>query len=260
MSNLLVPLSFLIAGLFMALPAQAQRSCPSDRPCILAVYNERTNLIVEWNDTEDRDHYNLRWSHPGKSVEQVEIPGGSGSKFTVKDFLPDTRYTFAVQGCRKPLVGRSECTPWYEETALSCGARATPCRGDEAATADAAIAHLVNHSSSYCLDTDGRGANGGVVRMWNCVNHPNQLWEIQGARLKNRASGFCLDTDGRAVNGGAVRMWTCVNHPNQLWEIRGDRLKNKASGFCLDSDGKAVNGGAVRMWECVIHPNQSWRR
>ena len=216
MSNSMVPLPFLIAGLFfMALPAQAQRSCPADRPCILAVYNERTNLVVEWNDTEDRDHYNLRWSRPGKSVEQVEVRGGSGGRFTLKDFMPDTRYTFAVQGCRKPLVGRSECTPWYEETVTSCGARATPCRNQ---AADAAITHLVSLSSNYCLDTDGRAVNGGRVRMWTCVNHPNQLWEIHGDRLKNRASGFCLDTDGRAVNGALVRMWKCVTHPNQGWK------------------------------------------
>jgi Ricin-type beta-trefoil lectin domain len=105
------------------------------------------------------------------------------------------------------------------------------------------------------------------VRMWECANHPNQLWEvqheqrgeIQGARLKNRASDFCLDTDGRGENGGVVRMWTCANHPNQLWEI-GARLKNRASGFCLDTDGRAVNGGAVRMWECAVHNNQGWRR
>ncbi len=60
------------------------------------------------------------------------------------------------------------------------------------------------------------------MRIWECVDHPNQLWDIENLpagrfRLKNRASGFCLDSDGAATNGGAVRMWQCVAHPNQSW-------------------------------------------
>ena len=126
----------------------------------------------------------------------------------------------------------------------------------------------VNNSSNYCLDTDGRAANGGLVRMWTCVPHPNQTWTVSPVsdgsfRLTNRSSNFCLDTDGSPRNGGQVRMWSCVDHPNQLWEIQNHpagyyRLKNKASGFCLDTDGAAANGGAVRMWQCATHPNQSW--
>ena len=126
----------------------------------------------------------------------------------------------------------------------------------------------VNNSSNYCLDTDGRAANGALVRMWKCEPHPNQTWTVFPVRagtfwLRNRSSNFCLDTDGSPKNGGQVRMWGCVDHPNQLWEIQNlpaghYRLKNKASGFCLDTDGAAANGGAVRMWQCVDHPHQSW--
>lgn len=114
-------------GLYLP-PATSVRLCPVDRPCIRAVYNERANLIVEWSDTESRDRYNLRWSRPGKPVKQLEIHGGRGGRFVLRNFRPNTRYTFAVQGCRKPLIGRSKCTPWYEETVLSCGARWNPCR------------------------------------------------------------------------------------------------------------------------------------
>lgn len=35
---------------------------------------------------------------------------------------------------------------------------------------------LVNMASKYCLDTDGAAVNGGGVRMWGCVSHPNQSW------------------------------------------------------------------------------------
>ena len=102
--------------------------CPYDRPCIKAVYNEGTNLIIEWNDTEARTHYNFRWSRPGKQVIQVEVQGGKGGRFTLRNFRPNTRYTFAVQGCRKPLIGSSTCTPWYELTVISCGSPLNPCR------------------------------------------------------------------------------------------------------------------------------------
>jgi len=50
--------------------ASNPRLCPSDRPCILPVYNARTNLIVERNDTERLDHDNARWSRPGKESKQ----------------------------------------------------------------------------------------------------------------------------------------------------------------------------------------------
>lgn len=111
-----------------ATPALAQRACPAGQPCILAVYNQRANLVVEWNDSDERDHYNLRWSRPGRGAVQVERPGGRGGHFVLKNFRPNTKYTFAVQGCSKPLIGSSTCTGWYTEVVTSCGARATPCR------------------------------------------------------------------------------------------------------------------------------------
>src|SRR5262245_52634100 len=81
-----------------------------------------------------------------------------------------------------------------------------------------------NSSSKYCLDTDGRAANGGVVRMWKCAAHPNQTWIVKRVgpdvfQLINDSSKFCLDTGGSRMNGAQVRMWGCANHPNQLWEI-----------------------------------------
>lgn len=127
---------------------------------------------------------------------------------------------------------------------------------------------LTNLASGFCLDTDGQSVNGGSVRMWNCVNHPNQIWTMISVgpshRLMNRNSNFCLDSDGTQVNRGQVRMWACSNHPNQLWDVQqlasgSYRLVNRASGLCLDTDGRSVNGGEARMWNCSNHLNQSWR-
>jgi hypothetical protein len=82
--------------------------------------------------------------------------------------------------------------------------------------------HLMNDSSKYCLDTDGKKVNGGAVRMWECADHPNQQWQVLGLTggrysLKNMASGYCLDTDGKMMNGGGVRIWECADHGNQRW-------------------------------------------
>ena len=100
----------------LKMSASTSRGCPDDRPCILAIYNSGRNLVVEWNDTEGRDHYNVRWSRPGREPEQIERPGGRGGNFVLRNFRISERYTFSVQGCRKPLIGRSVCTAWYEET------------------------------------------------------------------------------------------------------------------------------------------------
>jgi len=120
---------------------------------------------------------------------------------------------------------------------------------------------LVNASSGYCLDTDGRAVDGGAVRMWHCADHTNQTWEIRtlgsnAFRLINHSSKFCLGTDGRAVDGGAVRMRPCADHADQTWEIRTSgpdalRLINRSSNYCLDTDGRAIDGGAVRMWRAA---------
>jgi len=119
-------LAFAVLG--QAVSSASANSCPVGRPCITAVYNQRANLVLEWNDTEERDRYNVRWSRPGKDAVQVEMPGGSRGQFSVKNFRPDTPYTFAVQGCRKPTIGRSRCTEWVQQTATSCGAKSSPCR------------------------------------------------------------------------------------------------------------------------------------
>jgi len=119
-------LSIALIALSSTSKASEPRGCPADRPCIQSVYNVGANLIVKWNDTEGRDHYNIRWSRPGKAAQQIERPGGRGGSFTLKNFNANTRYTFSVQGCRKPLIGTSTCTEWYNEVVTSCVTRASP--------------------------------------------------------------------------------------------------------------------------------------
>ncbi len=125
---------------------------------------------------------------------------------------------------------------------------------------------LINRSTNYCLDTDGK--KNGAVRMWECGDHPNQSWELLSSsggkyQIRNIASDNCLDTDGRAVNGGKVIMRECYFPDPRVWKIvklSRNRLqfKNEVSGYCLDTDGRIAKGAAVRMWKCADHPNQTW--
>ena len=117
-------------AIVFGLPATAGEvvGCPSGMPCIIHVYNERAKLIIEWNDEEERDHFNFRWSRSGRAEQQHEVSGGRGGQFTLTRFNPNIQYTFKVQGCTEPLIGRSTCTNWYVKRHLSCGAQWNPCR------------------------------------------------------------------------------------------------------------------------------------
>lgn len=122
-----VPRIFLPVDYYRTL-AHDVIQCAVDRPCIGSVYNVGANLIIEWSDTEHRDHYNFRWSRPGRQDTQIEVPGDRGGSFTLRNFWPNTRYTFKVQGCHKAFLAPSRCTPWEETTVVSCGAQWNPCR------------------------------------------------------------------------------------------------------------------------------------
>jgi hypothetical protein len=128
MNRSTVLLMLSAALLIISSPSHGQRLCPADRPCIGGVYNQGTKLIIEWRDVEARDHYNFRWSRPGRDPSQHHVSGGRGGRFTLNHFRGNTRYTLAVQGRRKPLIGRSTSTPWYDLVVTSCGSRANPCR------------------------------------------------------------------------------------------------------------------------------------
>ena len=148
--------------------------------------------------------------------------------------------------------------------------------GAKPAAAQSNYQPIINEGSAYCLDTNGLATNGGLVRMWQCQRHPNQLWLIQqasgGFRIRNQASGFCLDVDGPNAFAGAeaLRMWSCASHPNQTWQrisagtdIHGAalyRFMNQATGLCLDFNASAAtNGARPRLARCESHSNQTWK-
>jgi len=115
----------LLAGLW-ALPSEAQQQCAADRPCLGPVYNQGTNLIVEWSDPGRSNHWNFGWSRDGMDVWNDHDV--QQRRFTIRNFHRNTKYQFRVQGCYKPPVQRSVCSPFQEIEVRSCGSTRNPCR------------------------------------------------------------------------------------------------------------------------------------
>ena len=117
-----------LIGLLAAALGQAGQvnACKADRPCITAVYNDRATLVIEWNDPGNSNHWNFRWSRDGMDVwKDFDV---NARHFRIKDFHANTNYQFAVQGCYKPPLQRSQCTPFEQVEVRSCGSKANPCR------------------------------------------------------------------------------------------------------------------------------------
>lgn len=93
--------------------ASEARGCAYDRPCIDdAYYTKSKNIYVTWTATENFSHYNVRWWRPGRAHEQVQVRGGRSGRFRVKNVRAWTTYEFLIQGCNKPFLGSSKCSPW----------------------------------------------------------------------------------------------------------------------------------------------------
>ncbi|MDA1925383.1 hypothetical protein PDL68_23325 [Bacillus cereus] len=86
--------------------------CPSDGPCLTEIYKHGPNLVIKWHDVEHRDVFHFRWGRPGKPESPSELPGGYGGYFIIKNFRPNTTYTFKVSGCVSHFLAPSTCTNW----------------------------------------------------------------------------------------------------------------------------------------------------
>jgi hypothetical protein len=110
---------FVAALVLCASSSYAQHQCPADRPCIQELYQDGTTIIVGWDGHEVFNHYNFRWSRPGRSETQSEVRGGSSGTFRINNVNGGLRYTVKVQGCNRNLLGESSCTPWYEDSIVA---------------------------------------------------------------------------------------------------------------------------------------------
>ena len=91
--------------------ATPTRACPDDRPCFGQAFVDRDGLYFDWDDFGGNryTHYNVRWSRAGIEERQFET---RNEFFTIRNPHRQTVYTLKVQGCRRPVIGASTCTPW----------------------------------------------------------------------------------------------------------------------------------------------------
>jgi len=76
-----------------------------------------------------------------------------------------------------------------------------------------------------CLDlTNGNGADGTLIQLWECRNTNGQIWHIRNdGTIRNYRSGDCLDV--RTGGSGLIQNWHCGGgdeNAAQHWAARND--------------------------------------
>ncbi|RKS73443.1 ricin-type beta-trefoil lectin protein [Actinomadura pelletieri DSM 43383] len=121
-------------------------------------------------------------------------------------------------------------------------------------------------AAPVCLDATNSRADNTNVRLWSCLNHPNQKWVIRDGQIivadTLASNPVCLDATNSRADNTNVRLWSCLNHPNQKWVIRDGQIivadTLASNPVCLDATNSRADNTNVRLWSCLNHPNQKW--
>lgn len=71
-----------------------------------------------------------------------------------------------------------------------------------------------------CLDNRGQAHNNGEVVIWQCIDHNNLRWDINGSKISNaHNSNIALDAFG-TENGARIGQWSYHGQANQQWLLR----------------------------------------
>ena len=75
---------------------------------------------------------------------------------------------------------------------------------------------------AMCLDVTNERADNTRVRLWQCMDHPNQRFAGDRGHIKVKDTvgtgrEMCLDATNLRADGTQVRLWKCMDHPNQIW-------------------------------------------
>jgi hypothetical protein len=125
--------------------------------------------------------------------------------------------------------------------------------------------------AGMCLDVFNR-TNGTPVRVWDCLNHTNQRFVVEGGQIKvadtvGTNNEQCVSTTNSRANGSPILLWRCSNVPgqamaNQQWVVRGGQLVLRDTigsprEMCLDVTTPRVNNTNTILYQCQTNnPNQ----
>ncbi|MBV6696052.1 RICIN domain-containing protein [Kitasatospora aureofaciens] len=126
------------------------------------------------------------------------------------------------------------------------------------------VATPPSRPTGTCLDVGNTRNNADNVRIWQCLDHTNQRFVLDGGRVKvadtvGTGQEMCLDADYTGYNGDNVRIWACeysqAATANQTWLLRQGSfvLQATADGYqemCLDVGSTRNNGDNVFLYEC----------
>ena len=116
-----------------------------------------------------------------------------------------------------------------------------------------------------CLDATNGRSNGDKVRIWQCINHTNQRFVIDGGQIKvadtiGTANEQCVSTVPTRNNGDAVILWQCkaagqAGATNQQWVVRGGQIVLKDTigtvrEMCLDVTSSRANNVDSIIYQC----------
>jgi hypothetical protein len=141
---------------------------------------------------------------------------------------------------------------------------------------------ITNKASRKCVDADtnGGGANGTRVQLWDCNSLNQQAWRFWRTSpgsmvfyIENLKYGKCLDMDLNTfpANGTRVQLWDCNHQAQQLWslsdfnnygmQLRWDPFYTAYSTSVMDADNShgLGNGSRIQLWQNVFGDNQLWK-
>lgn len=146
----------------------------------------------------------------------------------------------------------------------------TPDNGTEYTISDGTlnVATSAVPRKGMCLDSPGR-ANLNNIRIWQCLDHANQKFVIDGGLIKvadtvGTAREMCIDAGNTRKNLDNVYIWQCLANPNQIWVVRDGSIVIKdtlgtASEMCIDVGNTRNNNDNVFLWQCgATNTNQKF--
>jgi Ricin-type beta-trefoil lectin domain len=132
------------------------------------------------------------------------------------------------------------------------------------------FSHIYN-LDSLCLGISGGRGSGPAVQ-WNCLNHPDQKWQVKGVGLGLfhivNENGTCLGATstgagarvvGARCSGNTLESWTYTWYDGYIEYINWGASEWDGERVVLGVAGGSIEpGAAVVIWPDTYAANQLW--